>query len=163
MSDNKIIFSMVGVGKVVKPNRQILKDIYLSFYYGAKIGVLGLNGAGKSTLLRLIAGVDKDYLGEITAQKGITFGYLSQEPELDATKTVREIVEEGVHETVKLVKDFEAVSVMMGEPDADFDALLDRQAKLQEQIDRSPGKPSVAQATDRRPAISVTATAEDFG
>ena len=77
MSDNKIIFSMIGVGKVVKPNRQILKDIYLSFFYGAKIGVLGLNGAGKSTLLRIIAGIDKDYLGEITAQKGITFGFLS--------------------------------------------------------------------------------------
>ena len=80
MPDNKIIFSMIGVGKVVKPNRQILKDIYLSFYYGAKIGVLGLNGAGKSTLLRIIAGEDRDYLGEITAQKGITFGYLPQEP-----------------------------------------------------------------------------------
>src|SRR5664279_1686260 len=104
MSDNKIIFSMAGVGKVVKPNRQILKDIYLSFFYGAKIGVLGLNGAGKSTLLRLIAGIDTDYLGETSVQKGITFGYLPQEPELEASKTVKEIVEEGAHETIALLK-----------------------------------------------------------
>ena len=98
MADNKIIFSMVGVGKVYPPNRQVLKDIYLSFFYGAKIGVLGMNGSGKSSLLRIVAGVDKDYLGEITVQKGITFGYLPQEPELDPDKTVREIVEEGVAE-----------------------------------------------------------------
>ena len=103
MSDQKIIFSMVGVGKVYKPNHQVLKDIYLSFYYGAKIGVLGLNGAGKSTLLRIIAGLDQDYLGKIQAQKGITFGYLPQEPELDPEKTVRDIVEEGARETVELV------------------------------------------------------------
>jgi ATP-binding cassette ChvD family protein len=135
MSDNKIIFSMVGVGKVVKPNRQILKDIYLSFFYGAKIGVLGLNGAGKSTLLRLIAGVDKDYLGTITAQKGITFGYLPQEPELDPTKTVKEIVEEGVADTVKLLKEYEEISAKFSEPDADYDALLEKQGKLQEKID----------------------------
>ena len=135
MSDNKIIFSMAGVGKVVKPNRQILKDIYLSFFYGAKIGVLGLNGAGKSTLLKLIAGIDADYLGEISVQKGITFGYLPQEPELDSSKTVREIVEQGVAETVKLLKAFEDVSNKLSEPDADFDTLLAEQAKLQEQID----------------------------
>jgi ATP-binding cassette ChvD family protein len=135
MPDNKIIFSMVGVGKVVKPNRQILKDIYLSFFYGAKIGVLGLNGAGKSTLLRIIAGEDKDYLGEITAQKGITFGYLPQEPELDPSKTVREIVEEGAHETVALLKEYEAVNQQLGEPDADYDKLLEKQSRLQEKID----------------------------
>ncbi len=135
MSDNKIIFSMVGVGKVVKPNRQILKDIYLSFYYGAKIGVLGLNGAGKSTLLKIIAGIDSDYLGEISTQKGISFGYLSQEPELDPSKTVKQIVEQGVEATVKLLKDFEEVSNKLSEPDADFDTLLAQQAKLQEQID----------------------------
>jgi ATP-binding cassette ChvD family protein len=135
MTDNKIIFSMVGVGKVHKPNRQVLKDIYLSFFYGAKIGVLGLNGAGKSTLLRIIAGVDHDYLGTITSQKGITFGYLPQEPELDPSKTVRAIVEEGVHATVALLKEFESVSNQLSEPDADFDTLLDKQAKLQEQID----------------------------
>ncbi|MCX6143227.1 MAG: energy-dependent translational throttle protein EttA [Ignavibacteriales bacterium] len=135
MSDNKIIFSMIGVGKVIKPNRKILEDIYLSFYYGAKIGVLGLNGAGKSTLLRIIAGVDKDYLGQVTAQKGITFDYLPQEPELDLSKTVKEIVEEGAAETVALLKDYEAVNAALGEPDADFDKLLEKQAKLQERID----------------------------
>lgn len=135
MTDNKIIFSMIGVGKVHKPNKQVLKDIYLSFFYGAKIGVLGLNGSGKSTLLRIIAGVDKDYLGEITAQKGITFGYLSQEPELDPNKTVKEIVEEGAAESVKLLKEFESVNAMFSEPDVDFDALLEKQAMLQEKID----------------------------
>ncbi|HTK81674.1 MAG TPA: energy-dependent translational throttle protein EttA [Bacteroidota bacterium] len=133
--DNKIIFSMVGVGKVHKPNKQVLKDIYLSFFYGAKIGVLGLNGAGKSSLLRIIAGVDKDYIGQITAQKGITFGYLPQEPDLDPTKTVKDIVEEGAAETVALLKEYEAVSAKFSEPDADFDALLEKQAKLQEKID----------------------------
>ena len=126
---------MVGVGKVHKPNRQVLKDIYLSFFYGAKIGVLGLNGSGKSSLLRIIAGVDKDYIGQVTAQKGITFGYLPQEPELDASKTVKEIVEEGAAETVKLLKDYEAISAKFSEPDADFDTLLEQQAKLQERID----------------------------
>jgi len=126
---------MIGVGKVHKPNKQVLKDIYLSFYYGAKIGVLGLNGAGKSTLLRIIAGVDKDYLGQITAQKGISFDYLSQEPELDPTKTVKEIVEEGVAETVALLREFEAVNTALGEPDADFEKLLEKQARIQEQID----------------------------
>ncbi len=135
MADNKIIFSMVGVGKIHKPNRQVLKDIYLSFFYGAKIGVLGLNGAGKSTLLRIIAGVDTDYIGQISVQKGITFGYLPQEPELDQSKTVREIVEEGVQETVNILKQYEEVSNKLSEPDADFDTLLDKQAKLQEKID----------------------------
>ncbi|HTY00904.1 MAG TPA: energy-dependent translational throttle protein EttA [Bacteroidota bacterium] len=135
VADNKIIFSMVGVGKVYPPNRQVLKDIYLSFFYGAKIGVLGLNGAGKSSLLRIIAGIDKDYLGEISVQKGITFGYLPQEPQLDPARTVKEIVEEGVHETVNLLKKYEAVSAKLGEPDADFDTLLEEQSKLQEEID----------------------------
>lgn len=126
---------MIGVGKVHKPNKQVLKDIYLSFFYGAKIGVLGLNGAGKSTLLRIIAGVDKDYLGQVTAQKGISFDYLPQEPELDQNKTVVEIVQEGVAETMALLKEFEGVNAALGEPDADFEKLLDKQAKLQEQID----------------------------
>ena len=127
---------MVGVSKVHKPNKTVLKDIYLSFFYGAKIGVLGLNGAGKSTLLRLIAGVDKDYQGEISAQKGITFGYLEQEPKLDPEKTVKEIVEEGVQETVDLLKEYEDVNAAFGDPDADFDALIAKQAKLQEKIDQ---------------------------
>lgn len=135
MSDQKIIFSMVGVGKVHKPNKQVLKDIYLSFFYGAKIGVLGLNGSGKSTLLRIIAGEDKDYIGTISAQKGITFGYLPQEPQLDASKTVKDIVQEGVQETVDLLKAYEAVNEKFADPDADFDRLMAEQAKLQEKID----------------------------
>ncbi len=135
MADNKIIFSMVGVGKVHKPNKQVLKDIYLSFYYGAKIGVLGLNGAGKSTLLRIIAGIDDDYIGKITKNDGITFGYLPQEPELDPEKTVRQCVEEGAQETVNLLRDYEAISAAFAEPDADFEALMEKQAKLQDRID----------------------------
>lgn len=126
---------MVGVSKIYKPNRQVLKNIYLSFFYGAKIGVLGLNGAGKSTLLRIIAGLDTDYIGQISAQKGVTFGYLSQEPELDPTKTVKQIVEEGVQETVNLLKAFEDINAQFAEPDADFDALIEKQGKLQEKID----------------------------
>jgi ATP-binding cassette ChvD family protein len=136
VSDNKIIFSMVGVSKVHKPNKTVLKDIYLSFFYGAKIGVLGLNGAGKSTLLRIIAGEDQDYIGDISVQKGVTFGYLPQEPELDPSKTVKEIVQEGVQETVDLLAEYEAVNAQFVDPDADFDALIAKQAKLQEQIDR---------------------------
>jgi len=127
---------MVGVSKIYKPNKTVLKNIYLSFFYGAKIGVLGLNGAGKSTLLRIIAGLDKDYLGEISHNKGITFGYLPQEPKLDPEKTVKEIVEEGAADTVNLVKEYEAVNLAFGEPDADFDALITKQAKLQEKIDQ---------------------------
>ncbi len=131
----KIIFSMVGVGKIYKPNRQVLRDIYLSFFYGAKIGVLGLNGSGKSTLLKIIAGLDDEYVGQITKNKDVTFGYLSQEPELDPNKTVREIVEEGAQEAVQLLKDYNAISEQFADPDADFDKLLDKQAKLQEKID----------------------------
>lgn len=127
---------MVGVSKVHKPNKTVLKDIYLSFFYGAKIGVLGLNGAGKSTLLRIIAGEDKDYLGDISVQKGITFGYLPQEPVLDPDKTVKEIVEEGMQETVDLLKEYEDINAAFGDPDADFEALIEKQSKLQEKIDR---------------------------
>jgi ATP-binding cassette ChvD family protein len=126
---------MVGVSKIHKPKKTVLKNIYLSFFYGAKIGVLGLNGAGKSTLLRIIAGEDKDYIGDISTQKGITFGYLPQEPHLDPDKTVKEIVEEGVQETVDLLKAYEEVNAQFAEPDADFDALIAKQATLQEQID----------------------------
>lgn len=126
---------MVGVSKVHKPKKTVLSNIYLSFFYGAKIGVLGLNGAGKSTLLRIIAGEDKDYLGEISSQKGITFGYLAQEPHLDPEKTVKEIVQEGVQETVDLLKAYEDVNAGFADPEADFEALIAKQAKLQEQID----------------------------
>lgn len=126
---------MVGVSKIHKPSKTVLKDIYLSFFYGAKIGVLGLNGSGKSTLLRIIAGLDTDYIGKISAEKGITFGYLPQEPTLDPSKTVKEIVEEGVAETVKLLKDYEAINAEFANPDADFDKLMAKQAKLQDRID----------------------------
>ncbi|MGM0460494.1 MAG: energy-dependent translational throttle protein EttA [Bacteroidota bacterium] len=136
MSDQKIIFSMVGVSKVYKPNKRVLNDIYLSFFYGAKIGVLGLNGAGKSTLLKIIAGLDEDYIGDISRQKGTTFGYLDQEPELDESKTVREIVEQGVQETMDLLKEYEVINEKFSDPDADFDALIAKQSKLQEKIDR---------------------------
>lgn len=127
---------MVGVSKTYKPNKTVLKDIYLSFFYGAKIGVLGLNGAGKSTLLKIIAGEDKSYQGDISFQKGITFGYLSQEPKLDPSKTVKEIVEEGVQDTMDLLKEYEAVNAGFSDPDADFEKLIEKQSKLQEKIDR---------------------------
>ncbi|MFM7158102.1 MAG: ATP-binding cassette domain-containing protein, partial [Bacteroidota bacterium] len=107
------------------------------FYYGAKIGVLGLNGAGKSSLLKIIAGLDQDYLGQITSNKDVTFGYLPQEPEMDPDKTVKDIVEEGVQETVNMLKEYEAISAQFADPDADFDALMNKQAKLQEQIDHA--------------------------
>lgn len=136
MSDNKIIFSMVGVSKTYKPNKTVLKDIYLSFFYGAKIGVLGLNGAGKSTLLKIIAGEDSNYQGDISFQKGITFGYLSQEPKLDPSKTVKDIVEEGVQDTMDLLKEYEAVNAGFSDPDADFEKLIEKQSKLQEKIDQ---------------------------
>ena len=136
MSDQKIIFSMNGVGKIYKTTRkQVLKDIWLSFFYGAKIGVLGLNGAGKSSLLRIIAGLDTDYLGEIQVQKGITFGYLPQEPQLNPDATVLDIVEEGAGEAVRLLKAYNAVNEKFAEPDADYEVLMEQQAKLQDKID----------------------------
>ncbi len=126
----------MGVGKAWGPNQRVLKDIYLSFFYGAKIGIIGANGSGKSTLLRIIAGLDDNYEGEVTFKSGVTFGHLPQEPELDPSKTVRDIVEEGVQELVNLVREFEEISARFSEPDADFDALIERQSKLQEQIDQ---------------------------
>ncbi|MDX1532264.1 MAG: energy-dependent translational throttle protein EttA, partial [Rhodothermales bacterium] len=126
---------MVGVSKRYRPDQFVLQDIYLSFYYGAKIGVLGLNGAGKSTLLRIIAGEDTNYEGTVQSEKGITFGYLPQEPELGAGRTVREVVEEGAAEAVGLMRAYEDVSAKFAEPDADFDALMEEQGRLQEQID----------------------------
>ncbi|MEI2760421.1 MAG: energy-dependent translational throttle protein EttA [Bacteroidia bacterium] len=140
--DKKIIFSMVGVSKTVPPQRQILKDIYLSFYYGAKIGILGLNGAGKSTLMKIIAGIDKSFTGEVVFSPGYTVGYLEQEPKLDERKTAKEIVMEGVQPIVDLLKEYDDVNNKMGEEeyysDADkMDKLLNRQAALQEKIDAS--------------------------
>ena len=137
MSDQKIIFSMLGVGKTLPTGKKILDNIYLSFYYGAKIGVLGLNGAGKSTLLRIIAGKDPAHDGEIQAQPGLTIGMLEQEPDLgDPSRTVREVVEEGMAEAVGLLKRYEEISAGFAEPDADFDALIAEQGKVQEEIDR---------------------------
>ena len=135
--DKKIIFSMVGVGKVVPPNRQILKNIYLSFYYGAKIGIIGLNGSGKSTLLKIIAGIDKSYQGEVVFSPGYSVGMLQQEPELDETKTVKEIVEEGVSETISLLKAYEEVNNRFAEPmsDDEMTALIDEQGRLTELLD----------------------------
>ena len=125
---------MVGVSKIHKPNKTVLKNIYLSFFYGAKIGVLGLNGAGKSTLLRIIAGRIKITLGILVPKKE-SHGYLPQEPHSDPEKTVKEIVEEGVQETVDLLKAYEDINAQFAESDADFDALIAKQATLQEQID----------------------------
>ncbi len=137
MNDKQIIFSMYKVGKVYPGRKQVLKDISLSFFLGAKIGVLGLNGSGKSTLLRIIAGVDQDYIGEISFSKGYSVGYLEQEPQLDPEKTVREIVEEGVGPIMKILKEFDEVNNKFAEPmsDDEMNALLDKQAKLQDQLD----------------------------
>jgi len=133
----QIIFSMVGVSRFYPPKKQVLKDIYLSFYYGAKIGVLGDNGSGKSTLLRIIAGKDKDCVGQVSFSKGYTVGMLEQEPQLEAEKTVKEIVEEGVAQTKKLLDDFNAVSDKLSGSLApeEMEKLLERQGRLQEQID----------------------------
>src|SRR5947207_2996569 len=133
----KVIYSMIGVSKAYE-KKVLLKDIYLSYYYGAKIGVLGLNGAGKSTLLKILAGVDKTYQGQINLSPGYTTGYLEQEPKLDETRTVRQIVEEGVADKAKLVNDFNAISDKLGDPDLDPDEmekLLEKQGTLQEKID----------------------------
>ncbi len=135
MSNETIIFSMSGVSKVIPPNRQIIKNIYLSFFYGAKIGVLGLNGAGKSTLLRIIAGVDKNYTGEVVFSPGYSVGMLDQEPQFDPTKTVLEVVQEGTQEVVDLLKEFEQINEAFGDLDADFDKLLERQGEVQEKLD----------------------------
>src|SRR5690348_10873172 len=114
---NKIIYSMVGVSKYYD-KRAVLKDIYLSYFYGAKIGVIGLNGSGKSSLLRILAGVDKEFLGETVLSPGYTAGFLEQEPQLDESKTVREIVEQGVQPVIDLLKEFDEINNAFGEPDA---------------------------------------------
>ncbi len=140
MADEKIIFSMAGVNKIYPPQKQVLKNIYLSFFYGAKIGVLGLNGSGKSSLLRIIAGIDKEFQGEVVSDLSFTVGLLEQEPQLDKSKTVREIVEEGVKETVALLKEFEAINekfddpAVLENPDA-MDKLIAKQGEIQEKLD----------------------------
>jgi len=131
---NKIIYSMMRVSKFYD-KKPVIKDISLSYFYGAKIGVLGLNGSGKSSLLRIMAGVDKDFNGQAVLSQGYSVGYLEQEPRLDETKTVRQIVEEGVQETVDLLAEFNAITDKFSEPDADFEKLCDRQAVLQEKLD----------------------------
>ena len=134
--DKKIIFSMVGVGKLIPPSRQILKDIYLSFFYGAKIGIIGLNGSGKSSLLKIIAGVDKDYQGEVVFSPGYSVGYLEQEPKLDDSKTVKEVVQEAVQPIVDALKEYEEVNNAFADPDADFDKLCQRQGELTELLEQ---------------------------
>ena len=135
MDDKKIIFSMVGLNKSFGPQKQVLKNIYLSFFYGAKIGIIGLNGAGKSTLLKIIAGIEKEYQGEVVWSPGYSVGYLEQDPKLDPNKTVREVVEEGVQPIMDMLKEYDEINMAFGEPDADFDKLLARQAELQDKLD----------------------------
>ncbi|HXT01636.1 MAG TPA: energy-dependent translational throttle protein EttA [Elusimicrobiota bacterium] len=136
----QIIYSLIDVGRIHPPKKQVLKGIYLSFYYGAKIGVLGDNGSGKSTLLRIMAGKDSDYTGQITQSKGYTIGLLEQEPQLDAEKTVKETVSEGVAETMKILNDFNAINDQLADPaltPENMEKLLEKQGKLQEKIDAS--------------------------
>jgi ATP-binding cassette ChvD family protein len=136
--DKKIIFSMIGVGKLHPPSKQVLKNIYLSFFYGAKIGIIGLNGSGKSTLLKIIAGKDPSYQGEITFSPGYEVGMLDQEPELDESKTVKQIVEEGVQDVVDILKEYEELNLKFAEPmsDDEMNALIERQGKVTELIDQ---------------------------
>ncbi len=140
MADEKIIFSMAGVNKIYPPGKQVLKNIYLSFFYGAKIGVLGLNGSGKSSLLRIIAGIDKEFQGEVVSDLTFSVGLLEQEPQLDRSKTVKEIVEEGVKDVVNLLKEFEAINEKFADPeiieDPDaMDKLITKQGEIQEKLD----------------------------
>jgi energy-dependent translational throttle protein EttA len=137
MTDNKIIFSMVNVSKTYPPQKQVLKNIYLSFFYGAKIGIIGLNGSGKSTLLKIIAGLEKSFQGDVVFSPGYSVGYLSQEPELDETKTVKEIVQEGVQSIVDILKEYEDVNNRFAEPmgDDEMNKLMERQAELIDQIE----------------------------
>ncbi len=138
--DKKVIFSMVGVSKIIPPQRQILRNIYLSFFYGAKIGIIGLNGSGKSTLLKIIAGLDKSYQGNVVFSPGYSVGYLEQDPQLDPDKTVREVVEEGVLPVMALLKEYDEVNNAFADPDVLEDAdkmnkLIERQAELQDKLD----------------------------
>ena len=142
MADEKIIFSMNGVGKVLPHNNKvILKDIYLSFFYGAKIGIIGLNGSGKSTLMKIIAGAETAYQGEVVWSPGYSVGYLEQEPQMDPDKTVIEVVQEGVQEVMDLLKEYEEVSMKFAEPmsDDEMAALIERQGELTEKIEHCGG------------------------
>ena len=135
--DKKIIFSMVGVTKTFPPQKRVLNNIYLSFFYGAKIGIIGLNGSGKSTLLKIIAGVDKNYDGNVVFSPGYSVGYLEQEPQLDPDKTVKQIVQEGTQEVVDMLAEYDKINEQFAEPDADFDKLIARQGELQELLDHA--------------------------
>src|SRR5690606_21526248 len=142
MAEEKIIFSMAGVNKVYPPQKQVLKNIYLSFFYGAKIDVISLNGSGKSSLLKIIAGLDKSYQGEVVFSPGYSVGYLAQEPELDPSKTVREIVEEGAAETIAVLKEYEEINEKFGLPEVyenpdEMDKLMARQGELQDKDRKS--------------------------
>ncbi|MDR3328634.1 MAG: energy-dependent translational throttle protein EttA, partial [Prevotellaceae bacterium] len=142
MADEKIIFSMNGVGKLLPTNnKQILKDIYLSFFYGAKIGIIGLNGSGKSTLMKIIAGIEKSYQGEVVWAPGYSVGYLEQEPQLDEGATVREVVQQGVQEVVDLLREYEEVNAKFAEPmgDEEMNLLIERQGELTEKIEHANG------------------------
>ena len=133
--DKKVIFSMVGLSKNFGPQKRVLNNIYLSFFYGAKIGIIGLNGAGKSTLLKIIAGIEKEYQGEVVWSPGYSVGYLEQDPKLDPSKTVREVVQEGVQPIMDMLREYDEINMAFAEPDADFDKLLARQAELQDKLD----------------------------
>ena len=141
MADEKIIFSMVGVSKTFTNQKRVLNNIYLSFFYGAKIGIIGLNGSGKSTLMKIIAGIDKNFQGEVVFSPGYSVGYLEQEPQLDNSKTVREVVEEGCAETVALLKEYEEINMKLCEPmsDDEMNALIERQGVVYEKIDQVNG------------------------
>ena len=135
--DKKVIFSMVGVTKTFPPQKRVLHNIYLSFFYGAKIGIIGLNGSGKSTLLKIIAGVEKNYDGNVVFSPGYSVGYLEQEPKLDPDKTVKEIVQEGTQEVVDMLAEYDKINDQFADPDADFDKLIARQGELQELLDHA--------------------------
>jgi len=137
MNDQQVIFSMSKVGRLYPPNKQVLRDISLGFFYGAKIGVLGLNGAGKSTLLHIIAGEDKDFMGELAFSKGYSVGLLEQEPKLDSQKTVKQVVEEAVQPIINLLHVYEGINDKFNDPNADYDALINQQTAVQEKLDKS--------------------------
>jgi ATP-binding cassette ChvD family protein len=132
LDDKKIIFSLIGINKIFPPHKQVLKDVYLSFYYGAKIGIIGLNGSGKSTLLKIIAGIEKSYQGEVTFSPGYSVGYLAQEPELDDSLTVKEVIQQGMQEIVNLLNEYDAISAKFAEPmdDDEMQKLIERQGAL---------------------------------
>lgn len=152
MTDQQVIFSLSKVGRLYPPNKQVLRDISLGFYYGAKIGVLGLNGAGKSTLLKIIAGIDKDFIGELAFARGYSVGMLEQEPRLDPGKTVKQVVEEAVKPVIDLLHEYEAINDKFSDPEADYDALISQQTAVQERLDRMD-----AWTLDNRLAIAMDA------